>query len=49
MRRLLEEVSELIVALAQEDKEAIRSESADVANFAMMVADVHQALEGESK
>lgn len=45
--RLLEEVAELTVALRWGNKNNIRSESADIANFVMFIADVHGALEPE--
>lgn len=44
MRRLREEVGELTEALTRGDKDHIRSEAADVANMAMMVADIEGAL-----
>ncbi len=43
MRRLLEEVTELILAVDSRDGDHIREEAADVANFAMMVADYYAA------
>ena len=49
MRRLAEEVLELGVALALDNRDGIRSEAADVANLAMMVADYHGALEDSSE
>ena len=42
MRRLTEEIIELVVALEGGDSDHILSEAADVANFAMMIADFHQ-------
>ena len=44
VNRLLQEVAELIVAVSNDDGPAIASEAADVANFSMMIADVHGAL-----
>lgn len=44
MRRLSDEMLELAEAVTKGDTKAIREEAADVANFAMMVADVHDAL-----
>lgn len=44
MRRLSEEMLELAEAVAKGDTKAIREEAADVANFAMMVADIHDSL-----
>lgn len=41
-RALQNEVAELAWALEKEDPEEILEEAADVANFAMMVADIHQ-------
>lgn len=45
--RLREEVTELSTALHGEDKELIRKEAADVANFAMFIADIHGALDDD--
>ena len=45
MERLRHEVVELTCALISGDKKSIRSEAADVANLAMMVADIEGALE----
>jgi len=42
--RLLEEVIELADAVKYSNSEEIRSEAADVANFAMMIADAEGAL-----
>lgn len=39
IRRLLEEVGELITALETDNIAAIQGEAADVGNFAMMIAD----------
>lgn len=44
MRRLSEELTELILAVDSGDANKIREEAADVANFAMMVADLHNEL-----
>jgi len=38
--RLHQEVDELIIAIYQNDPEKILGESADVANFAMFIADI---------
>ena len=48
-QRLQEEIIELALALSREDTEAIGEECADVANFAMMIADLHGALGGVKK
>lgn len=45
MSRLYEEVAELIIAVHENDLPKIRLEAADVANFAMFIADIHGALE----
>ena len=45
MTRLLQEVVELTIAVASKDPGRIKGEAADVANFAMMVADIHDALD----
>lgn len=45
MRRLFDEYVELVLAVASGNPDVIRSEAADVANFAMMVADIHGALD----
>lgn len=45
MRRLFVEVFELQDAVLYKSKEMIRLEAADVANFAMFIADCHGALE----
>lgn len=39
--RLQEEREELIIAMLGEDADAVLREAADVANFAMMIADVY--------
>lgn len=44
IQRLRGEVAELTMALFSGDKEKIRRECADVANFAMFIADIHEAL-----
>ena len=45
MSHLQDEVTELILALHEGDKDKVKEEAADVANFAMMVADFHGALD----
>ena len=40
VHRIMDEMVELIIAISDGDPEAILSECADVANFAMMLADV---------
>ena len=45
MNRLRSEMDELAGAIKRRDVEAIRLEAADVANFAMMVADANGALD----
>ena len=47
--KLLQEVRELIVAIHEDDKAAIASESADVANLAMMICDIHDAMDFTQK
>jgi NTP pyrophosphatase (non-canonical NTP hydrolase) len=47
--RLLEEFAELLRAVNDGTKQDIRSEAADVANFAMFIADIHGALKKETK
>ena len=42
MNRLREEVEELDLAVWQGDAEAILCEAADVANFAMFIADIYE-------
>jgi NTP pyrophosphatase (non-canonical NTP hydrolase) len=42
MKRLQEEVLELAIALDGGDEDDILQEAADVANFAMFIADFHQ-------
>ena len=44
MKRLQQEVNELVVAIIKGDTKAIRHEAADVANFAMFIADIHGSL-----
>jgi hypothetical protein len=44
--KLMHEVIELALALNAREKSRILEECADVANFAMMIADVHDALDG---
>ena len=44
MQHLHVEISELVIALGKGDNEMIREECADIANFAMMIADIHGAL-----
>ena len=45
MMRLHQEVDELVIALHKRNLDKIRSEAADVANFAMFIADIEGALE----
>ena len=40
LKRLHEEIDELIVAISRNDKSQIVEEAADVANFAMFIADI---------
>lgn len=42
--KLQEEVLELALAIHDKNKSEIRKEAADVANLAMMVADIHSVL-----
>lgn len=44
MQRLQGEVLELCLAIENGSPEDIRNEAADVANFAMFIADIHGAL-----
>ena len=44
MKALVGECIELAIAVERGDLEEIRHEAADVANFAMFVADIHGAL-----
>ncbi len=41
MQKLFEEMAELIIAVDSGKSEAIIMEAADVANMAMMIADIH--------
>lgn len=45
MDRLHQEVSELVIALHEKNAEKIKYEAADVANFAMFIADIHGGLD----
>ena len=45
MKRLQKEVIELALAIYSGNKEEIRLEAADVANFAMMIADAEGTLD----
>ena len=45
MTRLHQEVSELTIAVHEKDKKKILKEAADVANFAMMIADIHGSMD----
>ena len=47
MSRLYEEVAELIIAVHEGKPEKIRLEAADIANFAMFIADIEGALESD--
>lgn len=44
LRRLHDEVDELVVALEGDNRQLIVREAADVANFAMMIADLRGGL-----
>ena len=48
-KRLEQEVQELILAVKSGDKKCIRLEAADVANFAMMIADIEGSLGNETE
>lgn len=45
VKRLLEEVIELVIAIESKDRREIRLEAADVANLAMMIATAEDALD----
>ncbi len=45
--RLTDEAVELMEAIKKSDREAVISEAADVANFAMMIADKARSAEGK--
>lgn len=47
MRSLLCEVLELAQAIEQGNVKQIRLEAADIANYAMFIADIHNSLEDE--
>ena len=47
MSRLYQEVAELIIAVHEGNPETIKLEAADVANFAMFIADIEGALESD--
>lgn len=48
MRRLREEVAELTIAVHSGNPDDIRKEAADVANFAMFIADIEGTLDTDN-